>query len=174
MALKIIKEMATMGKKTATFRQLFIRLKLFLKSSQFIILTVMGNLFIFAVSILFYFIEKDVNPAINAWMDSIWWSFTTVTAVGYGDVVPASLGGRIIGIGLMLVGTALFATYTAIFANAILGREFMEIDKKMKVIHKDFQGLKEEVMEEEEVLQILAKLKGQIERLENHINKEES
>jgi voltage-gated potassium channel len=48
----------------------------------------------------------------------IWWAITTVTTVGYGDVVPHTVGGRIIAGGLMLVGIGFVATLTAFTANA--------------------------------------------------------
>jgi voltage-gated potassium channel len=37
----------------------------------------------------------------------LWWALQTVTTVGYGDVVPAQLGGRLVGAFVMLEGTAL-------------------------------------------------------------------
>lgn len=36
--------------------------------------------------------------------DGLWWAFVTVTTVGYGDVIPESPAGRILGIALMLGG----------------------------------------------------------------------
>ena len=53
-------------------------------------------------------------------MDGIWWAYSTVTTVGYGDIIPTTFQGRILGILLMLMGTAMFATYIALFAEVIL------------------------------------------------------
>jgi voltage-gated potassium channel len=41
--------------------------------------------------------------------DSLWWAFTTVTTVGYGDRFPVALQGTAIAISLMLAGIALLA-----------------------------------------------------------------
>ena len=43
----------------------------------------------------------------------MWWAVQTVTTVGYGDVVPTNLGGRLIGGVLMLQGIALLTVITA-------------------------------------------------------------
>lgn len=45
--------------------------------------------------------------------DALWWAVQTVTTVGYGDVVPENLGGRLIGGALMLQGIALVTVITA-------------------------------------------------------------
>jgi voltage-gated potassium channel len=44
--------------------------------------------------------------------DALWWSFVTTTTVGYGDIAPQSFGGRIIAVGLMLVGIGFLSTLT--------------------------------------------------------------
>lgn len=45
--------------------------------------------------------------------DAMWWAVQTVTTVGYGDVVPEHVAGRLIGGVLMLQGIALLAVVTA-------------------------------------------------------------
>lgn len=49
--------------------------------------------------------------------DALWWSFTTMTTVGYGDFFPVTLEGRIIGAVLMISGIAMFGTFTAYIAS---------------------------------------------------------
>jgi voltage-gated potassium channel len=45
--------------------------------------------------------------------DALWWAVQTVTTVGYGDVVPEHVTGRLIGVLLMLQGIALLTVITA-------------------------------------------------------------
>lgn len=89
-------------------------------NQTFLFLTVIGNSFVVLISTIFYFFEHSLNPKINIFFDAVWWGFTTVTTVGYGDIVPVTVAGKILGILLMLGGTALFATFTALFAKTLL------------------------------------------------------
>jgi len=93
-------------------------------SLPFLILTLVGNTIVSMFALVFYFLEHDINPKIHTLIDCFWWSFATATAVGYGDITPMTTFGKFLGIFLMLTGTALFATYTAFFAKAIMGEDF--------------------------------------------------
>ena len=98
-----------------------------LLSHSFLVITLIGNLIIIGFASVFYYIEVDINYSIHSFLDAIWWGFSTATTVGYGDIIPETDIGKIIGILLMLTGTALFATYTALFAQAILEDEFLRL-----------------------------------------------
>jgi voltage-gated potassium channel len=91
----------------------------------FIVLTLVGNLLVSLFAFAFYFLEKDLNPKISSLIDAFWWSFATATTTGYGDIIPVTFQGKLLGILLMLVGTAIFSIYTAYFAKAILGEDFI-------------------------------------------------
>lgn len=105
-------------------------------STSFITMTLIGNVIIFSFAIAFYELEKLENPLVTNFIDALWWSYTTATTVGYGDIVPITEVGRVIGIVLMLVGTALFVTYTALFSQAILTDDFLRLKKMEKQEHK--------------------------------------
>jgi voltage-gated potassium channel len=51
-----------------------------------------------------------------------WWAVTTVTTVGYGDVVPQSPEGRVVGALLMLTGLSLIPTLTSVIVSVLLAK----------------------------------------------------
>lgn len=68
-----------------------------------------------AISVLQFETAPESN--IKTAEDAIWWAFTTITSVGYGDVYPVTSEGRVVGIVLMTVGVGLFGTFTAYVAS---------------------------------------------------------
>ncbi len=70
----------------------------------------------------------------------LWWAVTTITTVGYGDIVPASPAGRLLAAGLMFTGIASLAFLTAIATSAIVvgevGEEEQMIEDETRDIHR--------------------------------------
>lgn len=54
---------------------------------------------------------------------SYWWAITTLTTVGYGDVVPVTTAGRIVGAVLMLTGLALIPTTTSVTITLLVNKQ---------------------------------------------------
>jgi voltage-gated potassium channel len=84
--------------------------------------------------------------------EGLWWAITTITTVGYGDLVPATATGRIVGAALMLLGIAALAFVTATMATVIVG----QVRAEEELIER----------EESEILTLLAELSRRLERLE--------
>ncbi len=82
--------------------------------------TVMG-----LASVVMWLLEGELNPRFATVFDSLYFVVTTMSGVGFGDLVPVTVLGRAFSMGLMLLGTALFATFVAVLASSIV--EF-EID----------------------------------------------
>lgn len=68
---------------------------------------------------------NSAGGVIKDLFDAIWWSLVTITTVGYGDLVPVTFWGRIIGIVFIFLGFTVFSTFTAFIASSF-------IDKKIK------------------------------------------
>jgi voltage-gated potassium channel Kch len=62
----------------------------------------------------------DPNANIRTAGDALWWGLVTITTVGYGDRVPVTPGGRVIGVFLLFSGIALFSVLTGFIANVFL------------------------------------------------------
>jgi voltage-gated potassium channel len=54
----------------------------------------------------------------------LWWALVTITTVGYGDVTPKTLGGRLVGVALMVGGLVSFSLVTATVASIFIERKF--------------------------------------------------
>lgn len=119
-----------------SFAGFFSKFIVLLTHKTFWRLTVVGNSIILLFSIIIYEVEMGTNPKMHHYIDAVWWSFVTATTVGYGDITPVTVPGRIIGIALMLTGTCLFATFTAFFAQFFLGKEEEAIHHRLDEIMK--------------------------------------
>jgi voltage-gated potassium channel len=77
--------------------------------------------------VVFGIVERLVDPGTfdNIWL-GMWWAIQTVTTVGYGDVVPGSTAGKVIGSVLMLGGLSLFAVVTGAITSAFVAQRQSE------------------------------------------------
>ena len=57
-----------------------------------------------------------VEPDTAGFWEAIWWALVTTTTVGYGDIAPVSLPGRVIAVALMIFGISLIASLSASIA----------------------------------------------------------
>ncbi|SMP64204.1 voltage-gated potassium channel [Anoxynatronum buryatiense] len=95
-------------------------------------------------------------------IDSLWWSFVTITTVGYGDISPSTNGGKLLASVLMLVGIGFLGMVTGTIATYFLG------DKKTEAVsYRDMtvQSIKLKLddfdnLSEEEIDQMSAVLKS--------------
>jgi voltage-gated potassium channel len=68
------------------------------------------------------------DQPVSAW-DGVWWAITTVTTVGYGDLSPATNGGRAIAIVVMVVGIGFVAIVTAAAAERFMRSREAEAER---------------------------------------------
>jgi voltage-gated potassium channel len=52
--------------------------------------------------------------------DAIWWTYVTITTVGYGDRYPVTSMGRLVGILVLTTGVAVFATFAGFISSKLL------------------------------------------------------
>ncbi len=67
-------------------------------------------------------LEWIVDPAMGNFRDSLWWAIVTVTTVGYGDVVPTSTAGRLVGSVLMIAGVSAIPITTSLVVSVFVAR----------------------------------------------------
>jgi voltage-gated potassium channel len=91
-------------------------------------------LFIFITMILIYFaavgiyyFENEAQPEhFSSIFDSLWWAIITLTTVGYGDVYPITVGGKVFTFIILMIGLGIVAVPTGIISSALTG----SVDKK--------------------------------------------
>ena len=67
-------------------------------------------------------VEWLVDPAMGSLRDALWWAIVTVTTVGYGDVVPTSTAGRLVGSVLMIAGVSAIPITTSLVVSVFVNR----------------------------------------------------
>jgi len=108
----------------------------------FVYLMAMAVGVVFFCGIIIYFIESPhENSEIKTLVDAIWYATATVTTVGYGDVVPVTQEGRIMGIVMMFVGIFIFALIISRLGAILIGsqlkkRERLDSQEKKIIIEK--------------------------------------
>ena len=96
-----------------------------LLASVFIIVVLM-----MASSLCMYSVEHDAQPEVfqNAF-SGIWWSVSTLLTVGYGDIYPVTIAGKIMGILISFLGVGMVAIPTGIISAG-----FVEQYQRLKTI----------------------------------------
>jgi voltage-gated potassium channel len=69
---------------------------------------------------IYYFEHAAQADKFRSIFDAMWWSVSTITTVGYGDLYPITIGGRLFTFAVMLASLGLVAVPTGIFATALL------------------------------------------------------
>jgi voltage-gated potassium channel len=94
------------------------------------------------------------DSGIGSFGDALWWAVTTVSTVGYGDVVPTDTAGRLVGVALMLVGISLMPTVTSLVVSVFIAQRSRD-QREAEDAHRD------------EVMKRLDQLASRLERIES-------
>lgn len=103
-------------------------------------------------SYLFYAIETGVNPEVPNYESAIWYALVSMSTTGYGDVVPITLAGRIIGVTLILTGMGYVSLVTATLAYSFIDIFRTESRKAAEKLRATAQDLDKKAAKNEEKL----------------------
>lgn len=67
-----------------------------------------------------YYFENEAQPEVfSSIFDSLWWAVITLTTVGYGDVYPITVGGKVFTFIILLIGLGIVAIPTGIISSSL-------------------------------------------------------
>src|SRR5664279_1303076 len=122
------------------------------------------SLLLFCASLAVLEAERRRHGAnITTFGDAMWWSVSTITAVGYGDDYPTTPEGRFIAVGLMVDGVALLGVVTATIASWVIDRVREEEESIQAATRADVRVLHAEIVELKSMVADLVRLGPQAE-----------
>ena len=98
------------------FRKAFSSIK-----DELIIFTVLAVLMLYISSVGIYYCENSVQPEIfGSITKSLWWSIVTLTTVGYGDMIPVTVVGKVFSSIIFLLGIGIIAIPTGLITSSLI------------------------------------------------------
>ncbi len=109
-----------------------------LTSFEFYIIFLTAQAIIWTFGLIFFLAENNINGSVSTYFDALWWSYCTITTVGYGDITPITFIGRVIAMVAMVVGTGIFITFLGLFTELLVENEHLiEIELFKRKRRKD-------------------------------------
>lgn len=137
--------------------QLFEVIKIFLKDTY--LDEILG---ILALTIITFTLSLYLfDPSMNSLFDSLWFVVSSLTTVGYGDVLPDSMIGKVISLILLIVGVLIFSAITAALASYFNKKLLNEGTEELKTIKDKLDSNEKELKELKEEIAILNKKLGE-------------
>jgi voltage-gated potassium channel len=107
---------------------------------EMILFFIVTAIFIFLASAGIYFFENKAQPELfSSVVHSGWWAISTLTTVGYGDVYPITMGGKIFTFFILLIGVGVVTVPAGLVASALSkAREIEEKDNIKKLKYNEY------------------------------------
>ena len=87
-------------------------------------------------------LERLIDPAFDTYPEALWFSVTTVTTVGYGDIVPESGAGRLVATALMLTGLGMIPLITSVVVSILVQQRSREArEEELRDLHQILERL---------------------------------
>ncbi len=100
---------------------------------------------------IFYIESPNEKTQINSFLDAVWWTVSTVTTVGYGDIVPVTDAGKIMAIFYMIFGIGILAVFLSVLGTRIykirIEKNDQEISHAQKLILQRIDDLEKSIKE---------------------------
>jgi voltage-gated potassium channel len=98
---------------------------------EIVLFLIITAIFIFLASTGIYYFENAAQPEIfTSVIHSGWWAVVTLTTVGYGDVYPITVGGKIFTFFILIIGVGIVTIPAGLVASALSKAREIESNKK--------------------------------------------
>jgi len=96
------------------------RRALSIAKEELILFGMVSSILLYLSAVGIYYFENGAQPdKFKSVFHSLWWALTTLTTVGYGDMYPITLGGKLFTFFILMIGLGIVAVPTGLIASAL-------------------------------------------------------
>lgn len=119
----------------------------FLKQTYLDKIILSAIIFVCCITVLIRIVDSNITNMKTA----LWYIIVSMTSTGYGDVVPATTSGRIIGMVAMVGGIIIFATFTAVISSLYMSKiskdNHADLESKIEDLTAEIEKLNKKIDE---------------------------
>lgn len=108
--------------KLVRYSSAIIRIKnaLIIAREEFVLFIAVSALLLYLSAVGIYYFENEAQPEVfTSIFSSLWWTVSTLTTVGYGDIYPITAGGRIFTFFILIIGLGLVSVPAGLISSAL-------------------------------------------------------
>ena len=110
-----------------------------LMKEAIVLFLIITGIFTYLTSCGIYFFENEAQPDVfTSIFHSLWWAIVTLTTVGYGDVYPITVGGKVFTFFVLIIGVGIVTVPAGLVSSAV--SKAREIQEEQAGAGLDFQS----------------------------------
>jgi len=115
----------------AAIRRFFLALTL--AREEMVLFGVVTMMLLYLAAVGIYYFENEAQPeAFKSIFHSLWWAVSTLTTVGYGDIYPVTVGGKLFTFMILMLGLGIVAVPAGLLAAALAQTRADDSDDEQK------------------------------------------
>ena len=104
---------------------------LLIAKEEIVLFALVAALLLYLSAVRIFYFENEAQPEeFSSVFHSLWWSVCTLTTVGYGDVYPVTIGGRVFTFVVLATGLGIISVPAGLVASALSKAREMEDDEE--------------------------------------------
>lgn len=123
------------------------RISHFLKQTYLDKIILVAIIFVLSISVLIDLVDSNINTMSAA----LWYVVVSMTSTGYGDIIPASTSGKILGMVAMVGGILVFASFTAVVSSLYVSKinndKHRDLESKIDELSCEIEKLNKKIDE---------------------------